>query len=102
MAVFKPVQADTPESNVTMRRCFRLIPIVALAGTLSGCDPSGRQDDQDIELIRRQVEAIIQYERQRCEFWQAATYATSVGAVILLVLGVAIGSRSRKHAGNKS
>ncbi len=83
-----------------MRRILSLIPVLTLTGLLYGCD-RGTQNDQDIELIRRQVEAVIQHERQRCEFWQAATYATGVGAVILLVLGVAIGSRSRKYAGSK-
>ena len=83
-----------------MHKRLRLIPVLILAGLLAGCDPKPNVEQERqarIEALKREAEQ----ERARREFWQALTYAAGVLAVILLIVGLSTGSRSRNHAGNR-
>ena len=81
-----------------------VLPTMVALALLAGCggSPPTPEPDQSaiIEAQRRQADAQQEArdERARREFWQSAAYAASLAAVILLVAGVGIGSRSRHDA----
>ena len=85
-----------------MRHSLRLVPVLILAGFLAGCGPGGsdvRSDDtqrREMETLQRVRDDAVEqarHERGRCAFWQGTAFALM--AIVFLVIGVALGSRSK-------
>ncbi len=79
------------------------ILISILIALLVGCDESEYEQSR-AEALRREAAALqeAQDERARREFWQGLTCVAGVGAVVLLIVGVAVGSSTRRpNAGPK-
>ena len=90
-----------------MCRAPKLIPVLALIALLAGCNQKEPDVDRErqsrLDAVRRETEALqlAQRERQRREFWQTAAYTAAALAVVLLIVGTAVGSRSH-DAGSKT
>ena len=82
-----------------MRRT--ILPLAATLYLLAGCGGSPPAPEPDrsaiIEAQRREADAQqdAKNERARREFWQGAAYTAGLAAIVLLIAGTAIGSRSR-------
>lgn len=89
-----------------MSNTVRQILALVLIGLLAGCNRSEPEIDRErqarIEAARREAAAVqvAQKEQARREFWQSTAYTAVVIAVVLLVVGTAVGARSR-DAGHK-
>ena len=81
-----------------------VLPMITALALLAGCGGSPPAPGPDPSVImeaqRREADAIqlADRERARREFWQGAAYTAGVAAVILLIAGTAIGSRTRHDA----
>ncbi len=86
------------------------IPALILSVLLTGCGPGASESSSVrqnlVEAQRREADAIqrseqtaedARQERRRREFWQATAFASALAAVVLLIVGVAVGSRSKTH-----
>jgi hypothetical protein len=85
-----------------MRFVSKTIFIPALIILLAGCDDASLEKAR-AEALRREAVALqqAQAERARREFWQGLTFVAGVGAVGLLIAGIAMGSSTRRANGTK-
>jgi ferric-dicitrate binding protein FerR (iron transport regulator) len=91
-----------------------LILVITMAGCGSGVPNPGPARQGHAEAQRREVEVLqqarddavhmavlavqeSQRERVRRERWQVAAYTAALAAIALLIVGVAVGSRSKPH-----
>ena len=94
-------------------RVATLVSTLILGSVLAGCGPSASHLEREqreaaaLQQARdeaiRQAEAAVQESREeriRRERWQFATFAASVAAIIMLVIGVALGSGSKPNGPN--
>lgn len=70
--------------------------------TLTGCPPSTPAPSAD--EVRREQQKRVEAERRREQesasknTWQTVAFVTGTGALLMLIIGTALGSRARHHA----
>lgn len=77
------------------------IPIL-VAGALAGCDDQPQPNSGELEQARRKAaeaeQRAAETEESR-DHWQTFALFTGVGAVVLLFVGAALGSKARNDVG---
>lgn len=70
--------------------------------TLAGCPPSTPGPSAD--ELKREQQKRMEAERRRAQetasktTWQTVAFITGTGALLMLIIGTALGSRARHHA----
>ena len=81
---------------------MRWIAIIAAGLALAGCMPDRAELERGLrvqaENQKAQAERRAHESERQKEAWQAAATVSVAGAALLLVLGAALGSRSRRDA----
>lgn len=85
----------------------KLIPIALLLGAagLSACDDNSQQQVQRDQFhqveVERQEKIAAQSQARENEssrnFWQFVAYVLACGSIVLLVVGVTLGSTAKNH-----